>query len=134
LEIEHPTFDRAVVKFFDELKNHRFMTTKCKSCSRMSFPPRIVCPNCFSEDLEWVELSGKGRLYAFTQQDMGLRFTKPDVIGVVELAEGVGKILTRIDADFEDLKIGQDVEISFLDEEDMAFHQFRPTGKGRRRG
>jgi|Deesub1362A_J573_1020465.scaffolds.fasta_scaffold00313_21 hypothetical protein len=129
MEIQHPTIDSAVVRFFEELKKHRFMTTKCNNCGKTFFPPRVICPECLSEDLEWVELSGKGRLYAFTQQEMGLRFTKPDVIGVIELAEGIGKILTRIDADFQDLEIGQEMEISFIDEKDITLHQFKPVKK-----
>jgi uncharacterized OB-fold protein len=67
----------------------------------------------------------KGKLYAFTQQERSLRFGKPDVIGIVEL-EGIGKILTRINAPFESLKIGMELHLDFIDVGGLILHQFTP--------
>ncbi len=120
--------DAASKRFYEELRKHRFMTTKCKACRKTFFYPRTFCPLCSSQDIEWVKLSGKGRLYAFTQQDKGLRFMKPDVLGIVELVDCAGRLLTKIDAPFEELSIGMEVEVSFLDlSEDLTLHQFRPV-------
>lgn len=121
--------DRASAEFYRRLKKGEFSSTKCKSCRKVAFPPREFCPFCFSDQVEWVSLPRRGRLYAFTQQERSLRFGKPDVIGVVELDE-VGRIFTRIDASFEELEIGMEVEFHPLvisDEETL--HQFSPVGK-----
>lgn len=119
--------DRACQEFYKQLKEGNFKTTKCNSCSEIYFPPREFCPACFKTDVEWVDMPKKGSLYGFTQQERSLRFGKPDVIGVVEL-EGVGRFLTRIDAAYEDLEIGMEVEFAPLPiSDEQTLHQFKPV-------
>ena len=36
--------------FYENLKQGRFTTTKCKDCGHVAFPPRgVICPACYSE-------------------------------------------------------------------------------------
>lgn len=120
--------DEAACEFYRCLKEERKLrTTRCKSCNEVALPPRMFCPKCFGIDVEWIELPGRAKLFAFTQQERSLRFGKPDVVGVVEFAEA-GKLLTRIDAPFETLSIGMDMELDFLDvSEESTLHQFKPV-------
>jgi uncharacterized OB-fold protein len=129
MEIEVSEYgDDAVREFYRCLKNREFRTTRCTACEEVALPPRMFCPSCFGTDIEWIDLSRRGTLFAFTQQERSLRFGKPDVIGVVELPEA-GRLLTRIDAQYEDLAIGMEVELDFLDvSENQTLHQFRPAG------
>lgn len=128
IEIEVAEYgDEASKEFYRLLKNGQFKTTRCKDCSNVALPPRLFCPSCFGTDVEWIDLPKRGTLYAFTQQERALRFNKPDVIGVVEL-EGAGRLISRIDAPFEDLAIDMEVEMDFLDvSENQTLHQFRPV-------
>ena len=119
--------DEAAEKFYRHLKDRAFKTTRCGECGEVALPPRIFCPACFGTDVEWMDLPRRGTLFAFTQQERSLRFRKPDVIGLVELA-GAGRLLTRIDAPFETLTIGMELELDFLDVSDeQTLHQFRPA-------
>jgi uncharacterized OB-fold protein len=121
--------DEATVEFYNNLKERQFKSTKCKSCGEVALPPRMFCPACFKAEVEWIDLPRKGTLYAFTQQERSLRFGKPDVIGTVELPD-IGLLLTRIDAPFDSLSIGQEVELDFIDVSDQhTLHQFRPIKK-----
>ncbi len=128
MEIEVKEYgDDATQNFYKNLKNKKFVTTKCKDCGEVSLPPRMFCPECFETNIEWIDLPEKGSLFAFTQQERSLRFGKPDVIGVVEL-EGAGKLLTRIDAPYESLSIGDTMELDFIDiSKEQTLHQFRPV-------
>ena len=62
----------------------------------MPTPPRPIDPATHSDDMEWIELSGRGTLAAFTSVyigtsamiDAGYDRKKPYVAGVVELEEG----------------------------------------------
>lgn len=120
--------DEATKEFYANLKKRKFTTTRCKKCKKVFFPPREFCPHCLSNNLEWIELSGKGKLYAFTQQERSIRFPKPDVVGLIELDEKVGKVFTRIDAQLEELKIGQKMQISFINiSDEITLHQFKPA-------
>jgi uncharacterized protein len=119
--------DAACAEFQKRLKAHRLCSTRCKACREIAFPPRDFCPYCHSRETEWVELPKRAALYAFTQQQRGLRFLAPDVIGLVEV-EGVGHFLTRIDANFESLAIGQTLEVGFAEiAEGLWVHQYRPV-------
>lgn len=119
--------DEAFQAFVAKLRERRFESTYCEACQAFNFPPKPFCEKCFSREVVWRPLPARGTLYAFSQQDRGVRFTKPDVLGLVEL-EGVGRILTRIDASFESLRVGQEVEADFVEiHPDLVLHQFRPV-------
>ena len=118
--------------FYDNLRDGKLTTTKCKSCGSLSWQPRVVCPECSSDELEWVELPNTGKLFAFTQMLLGapLGFEEdvPFPIGIVELDEVGIKILTRIDdAKFEDLDFEIPMEMNVVTLEDgRVLYRFKP--------
>lgn len=118
--------DEAARGFFARLETGAFQSTYCPACDLLTYPPRIVCPTCLSPELEWKDLPRRGELLAFTWQEQAIRCAKPDVVGVVRL-EGVGNLFTRIDADFEELEVGQEVVYggTFESHDGLVLHQFR---------
>jgi hypothetical protein len=120
--------DHVSERFYAELREHRITTTRCRGCGSLRFPPRAWCPDCLSEDLEWMTLSGRGRLAAFTTQETAFRFRAPEVIGLVDLDEGV-RILSAIVGSYDELSIGDAVEVEFLEvEPGLVLHRFTPSG------
>lgn len=119
--------------FFDALREGRFITSYCKNCDKLHFPPRIACDACTIEQLEWREMSKKGRIFAYTAMmlgaPMGMEKDMPFPIAVVEVEGTPFKILARIDdAKFEDLKIGQAVELKVHRLADgRVFYRYRPA-------
>jgi hypothetical protein len=117
-----------ISKFFLNLKEGKLTTTKCKTCGKLLWPPKIVCPECFSEDLEWVDLGAEGELYAFTEMRLGapLGFVEdcPFCIGIVKI--GGLLISARIDdARYEELKIGDRVRLKIVELPDgRVFYRF----------
>lgn len=107
--------DAAADRFYSELEAGRFTTTRCKACDTAFFPPRSVCPTCLGVELEWVELSGKGTVYAFTQQHYSMIYRKPEVVGIIELDGCSGRILALIDAGLEDVSIGMPVRAQLME-------------------
>ncbi len=90
-----------VYKFYEHLREGRFTTTKCKSCGHVAYPPRVVCPECYSEDLEWIDLPKEGKVIVFTEEVRGvpLGFEPPPLIHAwIDLGENspVKRILSRI--------------------------------------
>ena len=85
------------------LSEHKLMGTRCTKCGGLYLPPRAICPRCHDDQLEWIELSGKGTLAAFSSiyigpsalQAEGYDRNNPYCAGIVELDEGV-KISARI--------------------------------------
>lgn len=117
-----------VSQFFQNLKQGRLTTTKCKKCSSLLWPPRIVCPNCFSNEFEWVDLGKEGELYAFTEVRIGapLGFVQdvPFCVGLVKV--GGLLISTRIDnAKYDELKIGDKLQLKIVELSDgRVFFRF----------
>jgi len=118
-----------ISQFFQNLKQGQLTTTKCKKCSQLLWPPRIVCPNCFSNELEWVDLDSEGELYAFTEIRIGapLGFVQdaPFCVGIVKI--GGLLISSRIDnAKYDQLKIGDKLQLKIVELEDgRAFYRFK---------
>jgi len=118
-------------QFFKNLREGRLTTTRCKRCSKLLWPPRIVCPNCLSSELEWVDLGAEGELYAFTEMRLGapLGFVQdaPFCIGIVKI--GGLLISARIDgAKYEELKMGDRVRLKVVELEDgRVFFRFTRT-------
>jgi len=116
--------------FFKKLKEGRLTTTKCKECGKLLWPPRIVCPECLSDQLEWADLGTEGELYAFTEVRLGapLGFVQdvPFCVGIVRI--GGLLISTRIDdAKYEDLKIGDKLQLKIVElDDERVFFRFTP--------
>jgi uncharacterized OB-fold protein len=107
--------DSAADRFYSELADGRFMTTRCNACELTFFPPRSLCPACLGAEVEWVELSGKGSVYAFTQQHHAMLYTKPEVVGIIELEGCSGRMFAVIGAGLEDVRIGMPVRADFME-------------------
>jgi len=123
--------DTRISFFFKNLREGRLTTTKCKRCEKLLWPPRIVCPICLSDELEWVDLGSEGELYAFTEMRLGapLGFVEdvPFCIGIIKI-RGLS-ISARIDdARYEDLKIGDRVQLKIVELDDgRVFYRFVPS-------
>ena len=108
------------------LAEHKLMGSRCKGCEKIYLPPRPLCPETYSTDMEWVELSGKGKLVGFTSISIGPAFMQqsgfdrnnPYVTGVVELEEGVriSALIIGVDAKKpETIQVGTPVQVDFVE-------------------
>lgn len=129
-EIFLPLITEANRPFWQGLSEGIFCSTKCDDCGRTTFPPRSMCPSCLSEKMSWVDLSGKGTIYAFTQNRIVPRAYIPQapyITAMIDLSEGP-RLLSRIKGiKYEKIYIGQEVRVCFepLNKEIVTFY-FRP--------
>lgn len=102
--------------FWEALADGEFRVGHCDSCEERHFPPAPVCPTCGAE-ARMAAAAGTGTLYSFTRQHRTAPgFDEPTVIGIVELADGP-RVLMRLDADYDDLELGQEVTVVATDYE-----------------
>jgi uncharacterized OB-fold protein len=114
-------------EFYRRVEEGELATTFCTACHEFGFPPRARCPRC-SGATEWRRLSGRGSVYAFTQQTRALRFTAPAVVGIAELEEGV-RLFGVFEAPFETLALGDPIEVHpRKDSSGLTLLGFRPRG------
>ena len=109
---EHPEETR-IWPFYDNLKKGKFTTVRCKRCGHIIWPPEVICPECVSDDLEWIELPKRGKVYAFTVQVGAIPpgFKPPLIQAIIDLPNGVRLIAPIIDTKPEELQVGDEVEI-----------------------
>ncbi|OPY13892.1 MAG: hypothetical protein A4E66_00578 [Syntrophus sp. PtaB.Bin001] len=97
--IESKDFNR-IHPFYENLKAGKLTTTRCKACGAVSYPPRVICPDCYSDDLEYIELPQKGRVIVFTETIKGvpLGYTSPLIHAYIDLGENspVKRLLIRV--------------------------------------
>jgi len=135
LQINHNSFQQALAK-------HTLMGTTCRNCGRLFLPPRPMCPNCFSDDMVWTEVTGRGKLTAFTiifitptaMIDAGYGRENPYIAGVVQLDDGPAisaQILGMDPSASADIAIGTPMEAVFIERsagnETQTFLGFQPV-------
>jgi uncharacterized OB-fold protein len=107
--IPAPHRNPEVAPFFEAAGEGRFLIRRCTGCSRFHWYPRSCCPFC-RETTEWVEGSGKGKIYSYSVMR---RVNAPFALAYVELAEGPRMMTNLVDCDFDALAIGQEVALVF---------------------
>jgi uncharacterized OB-fold protein len=88
---------------------------RCKRCAKIWFPKFIPCPNpdCWSEDMEVIPLSRKGRIYSATDVYIGqpsMREYMPLIVGYVDLPEGI-RIFAQLEGEIGSFQCGAEVEL-----------------------
>jgi len=131
-----PEPDDASRGFWNAANEHRLMLQRCASCGFLLYPPDLMCPKCFSTDLPYVELSGRGTLYSYgiIRQPFHVSFVAdvPYVVAYVELDEqpGLRMVSTLVGIDPDDVKIGMPLEVVFEDRGEQTVPLFGPARGG----
>lgn len=133
------TFTQA--DYQHHLNEHQLMAARCRDCGELHLPPRPLCPVCYSQRMEWVELAGSGRLAGFTtihvaptaMVEAGYGRDKPYCVGVVKLDEGpsISAQIIGVDASRPaEITVDLAVDVAFIDrgqeEERQTFLAFSP--------
>lgn len=121
-----PRVTAFTTPFWDGLRASVFRTTKCRSCSHMTFPPKPVCPQCWSKDVDWVELTGRGVLRSYTEVCAApavFADEVPYLLGLVDLDENV-RCLSRVLASWDELEPDLRVKIRIRESEPTCLFDF----------
>jgi uncharacterized OB-fold protein len=118
--------------YWDACKQHRLVLPKCRSCDEVYFFPDDFCPCCLSEDIQWIEASGKGRIhtYSVVERPPSPRFSDdvPYIVAIIELEEGPRMMSNILEIAHEDIRIDMLVEVVFEDvTENVTIPKFRPV-------
>jgi uncharacterized OB-fold protein len=128
-----PTIEAETVPFWEATKDGRLLLKSCNACHAVHYYPRPFCPTCWSDDVTWIEASGRATLYTHSTVYMndlppfGERV--PYIAAVVDLEEGPRMMTEIIDCATEDLVIGMALEVSFRElTDEVTIAVFRPAG------
>lgn len=128
--LEEPKFTRLSA-FYANLRQGRFTTTRCRKDATVLWPPRVVCPQCHTEDLEWIDLPKTGHVYAFSAvlagAPLGMEADVPFVVGLVDLDGASLRLFGRIDGTaWTECRVGMPVRVEVVEAPDeRVFYRFR---------
>jgi len=104
----------TIEQFYRFMNEGKLMGAKCKKCGKIMLPPRPICVQCYSENLEWIELKDKGKLLTYTIIHVApqqFQHLVPYTVGIVELENGLKLPGMIKEVDFDEIKVGMELKI-----------------------
>lgn len=117
--------------YWDHLKQHNFSLQKCQACGHIRFPVLSVCPDCLSDQAEWVPLSGRGKVWSwvkfFQLYHPGWENETPYNVVYVLLDEGIGIMSNLVNVDPDDIYMEMPVQVYYDDvTSEVTLPKFEP--------
>lgn len=132
MRFDLPSPDADTQPWWDACRDSRLLIKRCARCGEHHFYPRPFCPHCWSNEVDWVEASGRGTLYTYsvvrTNDLPPFPERVPYVAAIVELAEGPRMMSNVVGCEFDALAVGMALEVEFRDVgDDVVIPVFHPV-------
>ena len=119
-------------EFWIGCKEHKLKFQKCKACGHVRWPPSMICPMCYSQEIQWIVARGKGKVYSFVVYHVayhpGFENEVPYVVADVELEEGPRLLTNIVDCPHNEVKCDMPVEVTWEDiTEEFSLPKFKPS-------
>lgn len=112
-----PTANADSREYWEGAAREELLLRRCTACGKHHFPPRHLCPSCWSDGLEWTRSAGQGVVYSFTVMRRAPMpaFVKrvPYVVALIELDEGPRMMANIVGDDAFQTSIGDRVGVCF---------------------
>ena len=105
-----PELTRDSRPYWDALREGRLVVQQCAACGKLRHYPRPVCDACYSMDVTWRPLSGRGTVHSWTVAHHpfhpGFKSELPYVLVTVDLDEGVRMLAQLRGVESDALTVG----------------------------
>jgi len=119
--------DGPEARFQAFIEEGKFMIQRSAGTGEHVFYPRVINPKTGEPDLEWVEASGKGVIFATTTTSRRAEQGGDYNISLVTLDEGPRIMARVVGIDPADVKIGMAVKADIQDVEGQKAVVFQPA-------
>lgn len=114
--------------YFAYLEAGDWRIQRCSGCGAHVFQPRVMCPSCGGEALDWVAPTGRGTVYSTTvirrRPDRGGDYN----VALIDLAEGV-RMMSRVEGLAPGaVSIGLPVTARLAEQDGATIVVFSPSG------
>lgn len=116
--------------FYERLREGRFSTTKCNDCGAEPFPPRLMCPDCYSLNMEWIDWPTTADVIDVTEELVGvpLGFGRAPLVHALVDLQGKRTFFVRIiNCAAGQLKAGDQVKLAVFDVDPVPQEMGRET-------
>lgn len=103
--------------FWEATRRQELVLQWCTTCEKPIFFPRVACPHCLGDDLEWRPAAGTGRVYAVSVQHKPgnplMADRVPYAVAMVELDEGVRMMTNIVGCEPDDVTVDMPVRVTW---------------------
>lgn len=126
-----PRVTPELAPYFDAARRRELVVQRCAGCGLLRFPPRELCSKCWSREVAWVPVSGRGEVFSFYWMHQvyhpGFASEVPYAVVTVALEEGPHVLSNVIGCSRDELRVGMPVEVTFEDVSDqVTLPKFKP--------
>lgn len=112
-----PTPTNDTKPYWDACQQQKLVIQQCKRCEHIQFYPRLMCANCLSRDVTWLEASGKAEVVTYTivHRPILPAYAKeaPYILAIVQLEEGPTMMTNILNCPFDEIAVGMQVTVQF---------------------
>lgn len=112
---EAPT-EFTIDNFYNYIKEEKLMANKCNKCGKVLVPPKPMCPECLSKNLQWKELPKTGKLLTYTIIHIApkkFQHLTPYPVGIVEFEEGAKLPGIIKDISLDEIEVSMKLAVDF---------------------
>jgi len=104
-----PPEDPELQTFWDGTRRQELLIPHCTDCGRAFWYPRITCPACLSENIDWRASAGAGEVHAVSV----MHRVTPYAVVLVDLDDGVRLMSNIVGVDAVDVTVGMRVRLTW---------------------
>lgn len=118
--------------YWDGVAAGKVLYQKCTNCGTARFPFAPGCNHCAGLEWENLESAGKGEIFSHVTMHYPKfpAFDMPYAVALVQLDEGVRMLGNVLGVSYDEVRIGQRVEVEFVThDDDLTVPAFRVVGE-----
>ena len=104
-------------RYWDACQQEKLLIQQCKECEHVQFYPRLMCTQCSSRDVGWIESRGFAKVLTYTiiHRPILPAYQKeaPYILAVVQLDEGPTMMTNIVNSPLDSVECGLQVKVSF---------------------
>lgn len=117
--------------FWEGCRGHQLRFQRCRHCGLVRWPPNIICPQCYSDEANWIVASGKGKVYTYAVYHQAFHpafdSALPYVVAVVKLDEGPQFLTNIVDCSTDKISCDMPVRVTWEDiTDEFSLPKFKP--------
>lgn len=117
MSLPAPAVNADSKDFWEAARDGRLLIKQCGGCMRPFFPPRYLCPFCWSDKTSWIESVGTGTVYSYTviHRAPAPEFSGhgPYIVALVDLTEGPRVMANIVGDGALETAVGDSVSLCF---------------------
>lgn len=112
-----PPATRLSEPFWEATRSKRLLVQRCDECRNVVWYPRERCISCLSDQLRWIESTGRGEVYTFNVMHKAgnpmMADQAPYVLALVDLDEGHRMATNIVGCEPAAVRCGMRVEVAW---------------------